>query len=96
MDVSELLEDVKDSKSFLNFARALAADRSAFVMQEKGSPNSLFGSGANCWEATTIESFLESAIAWAEASDFGITQGLSLSNPWKQFAAFLYCGKIYE
>ncbi|MBD7976580.1 DUF7660 family protein [Serpens gallinarum] len=96
MDASKLLEDVKDIESFLVFARALAADRAASVVQEKANPSSPYGSDANGWENTTIESFLESAIAWAEASDFGLTQGLSLSNPWKQFAAFLYCGKIYE
>ncbi len=96
MDVSESLEDVKDIESFLVFARALAADRAASVAQEKENPSSPYGSDANGWENTTIESFLESAIAWAEACDFGTTQGLSLSNPWKQFAVFLYCGKIYE
>jgi len=96
MDVSKLLEDVKDIESFLVFARALAADRTASVAQEKKNPSSPYGANANGWENTTIESFLESAIAWAEDSDFGVTQGLSLSNPWKQFAVFLYCGKIYE
>jgi acyl-CoA synthetase (AMP-forming)/AMP-acid ligase II len=29
-------------------------------------------------------------------SAFGISQGLQPSNSWQQFAAFLYCGKIYE
>ncbi|MGP0171741.1 DUF7660 family protein [Pseudomonas sp. NCHU5208] len=96
MDVSKLLEDVKDIESFLVFTRALATDRAASVVQEKENPSSPYGSDANDWQNTTIESFLESAIAWAEASDFGMTQGLSQSNPWKQFAAFLYCGKIYE
>ena len=96
MDVSELLDGVKDIESFLVFARALAADRAASAAQEKTNRSSPYGSDANGWENTTIESFLESAIAWAEASDFGLTQGLSQSNPWKQFAVFLYCGKIYE
>ena len=95
MDVSKLLEVVKDLESFLVFARALAADRAASVAHEKENLSSPYGSDANDWENTTIESFLEGAIAWAEASDFGITQGLSLSNPWKQFAVFLYCGKNY-
>lgn len=96
MDVSKLLEQVKDIETFLVFARALAADRAASAAQEKGSPSSPYAPEANGWENATIESFLESAIAWAEASDFGLTQGLSSSNPWQQFAVFLYCGKIYE
>ena len=47
------------------------------------------------WENSTMEDFLESATAWAESTNFGENQGLS-GNPWRQFAAFLYCGKIYE
>ncbi|MCF5668704.1 hypothetical protein [Pseudomonas marginalis] len=48
------------------------------------------------WENGTIEAFLDGAIEWAEASNFGVDQGLQPSNPWRQFANFLYCGKIYE
>ncbi|SDH61976.1 hypothetical protein SAMN05216603_11138 [Pseudomonas benzenivorans] len=80
MELHELLDQVKDSKAFLNFARALAADKST----------------ANGWENTTIEAFLDGAISWAESSDFGLNQRLLPSNPWQQFAVFLYCGKIYE
>lgn len=94
MDVSKLLEDVKDIESFLVFALALAADRAASIAQEKENPSSPYGSDANGWENTTTESFLESSIAWSESSDFGMTQGLPLSNPWKQFAVFLYCGNL--
>lgn len=83
-------------RSFLVFARVLAADRAASADQENGSSSPPYVPDANGWENTTIESFLESAIAWAEASDFGLTQGLSSSNPWQQCAVFLYCGKVYE
>jgi hypothetical protein len=41
-------------------------------------------------------SFLESAVAWAVDTTFGFDQGLTASNRWKQFAAFLLAGKIYE
>ena len=44
----------------------------------------------------TIEPFLEAACAWAEDTDFGARQDLSGASPWKKFAVFLYCGKIYE
>lgn len=79
MELHQELDQVRDAKTFLAFARALAEDL----------PN-------NEWENTTIEDFLGGAIAWAQASNFGVDQGLQLSNPWRQFANFLYCGKIYE
>jgi hypothetical protein len=96
MDPSKLLEQIKDAESFLVFARALATDRASSFAKEKTNPSSPYGSDVNGWNNTTIESFLEGAISWAEDSDFGITQGLDQANPWRQFAAFLYCGKIYE
>jgi len=89
-------ERVNDPTSFLAFARALAADRAASVASEKPATGSPYGPEANGWENTTIESFLEGAIGWAESTGFGLAQGLSPANPWRQFAVFLYCGKIYE
>jgi hypothetical protein len=40
--------------------------------------------------------FLEAASAWAEATKMGETLGLPADPTWKNFAVFLYCGKIYE
>lgn len=78
---SKLLDEVKDEKSFLLFVKSLIKDRQ--------SPDD--------WESNTIGEFLESSVAWAEDSDFGINQDSDLeTNKWKQFAVFLYCGKIYE
>lgn len=84
MELHDLLDQVNDNQTFLRFARALMADSAAASSDDRG------------WQNNTIEGFLESAIAWAEASDFGISQGLQPSNSWQQFAVFLYCGKIYE
>jgi len=95
MELHELADAVHDSRSFLEFVRALVADRQDEVAKECVSPSSPYGPGANGWENGTIEAFLESASAWAAATNFGEEQGLS-GNPWRQFAAFLYCGKIYE
>lgn len=80
MDLHEQLAEVMDATTFLAFVHALAADKRA----------------NNDWENTSVEAFLDAAIAWAEVNEFGIRQGLSPSNPWAQFATFLYCGKIYE
>ncbi len=78
---AKLLEEVKDEKSFLLFVKSLIKDRK--------SPDD--------WENNTIDDFLESSVAWAEDSSFGINQDSELeTNKWKQFAVFLYCGKIYE
>lgn len=96
MELHEQLDCVVDQKSFLAFARALAQDRAAAAKAETVNPASPYGPVAGGWENISIESFLEAAIAWAEDSDFGLKQGLNASSPWKQFAVFLYSGKIYE
>lgn len=83
MELNDLLHEVSDCQSFLRFAHTLMED--AAMMTDE-----------NAWQSRTISEFLDSAIAWAEASDFGVGQGLQSSNPWRQFAVFLYCGKIYE
>jgi hypothetical protein len=92
----ELLEAVVDEASFLKFVVALREDREAEVSAQKIKNVDSFGRGPNDWENHTIEAFLEAASSWAEDSDFGKTQGLTDANPWKKFAVFLYCGKIYE
>ena len=81
-----LCRDVVDRESFLIFA-------GAFMTLRCDIEN---GKLPDNWESGTIGSYLEGAMRWAEASEFGTTQDLSDANPWGQFAAFLYCGKIYE
>lgn len=95
-DLEDILDRVNDETSFLAFASALAADRVKAREDEELSASSPDGSVADGWENTSIEGFLESAIAWGEASNLGLRQGLSPANPWQRFATFLYCGKIYE
>jgi hypothetical protein len=96
MKLSEQANNVCDQSSFLAFVRALVADREDEVAKERAKPSSPYGPGANGWENGTIEAFLDAAASWAEASEFGKKQGLPEGNPWRQFAIFLYCGKIYE
>ncbi len=91
-ELHELLDDVKDEKSFLNFAKALQADKEDEVRKEKQSPPSPYSHGLNGWENSNIEGFLESAIAFAEDSQPWSAE----PNYWKKFALFLYGGKIYE
>ena len=91
-ELHEIINEVKDEKSFLDFAKALIKDRQA----HEGKPVDELGFSGD-WANNDISGFLESAVAWAEGSDFGVGQDPALqSNKWKQFAVFLYCGKIYE
>jgi hypothetical protein len=96
MRLHDTLDSVSDAQSFLVFARQLALDRAEATTLEVGIPSDPRGPDAGGWENTTIEGFLEAAIAWAEATDLGLTQGIPVDNQWKRFATFLYCGKIYE
>lgn len=91
-DISELLDEVVDEKSFLVFASALIADRKR--QEGKNSEESGFSGD---WANNTITDFLEGAVSWAEDTDFGVSKDPDLEvNKWKTFAVFLYCGKIYE
>lgn len=91
-EVHEILEEVEDEESFLMFVKALIADRTPH--EGKPSDDVVF---TEDWANNTISDFLESAVAWAEGSEFGVRLNKDLEyNKWKQFAAFLYCGKIYE
>jgi hypothetical protein len=91
-----LLEAVSDEASFLQFARRLEKDRRDSIREEALHPSSPYGPDARGWENISIEAFLESAIAWAEDSEFGRTQGLASASPWRLMANFLYAGKFYE
>lgn len=86
------LDVVTDAKTFLTFVRALIADRESAAQLEGAD-----GLDGGDWQNIQIETYLECAVAWAVASDFGVSQGLVNSdNLWSRFANFLYAGKIYE
>ena len=92
----DLLAVVNSERSLLDFVEALVRDRQNAVIAEKQNPTSPYSADAGGWENTSIEDFLEAAAAWAESTNFGLSQGHQPDNPWRRFAAFLYCGKIYE
>jgi len=96
MELYQLLELVEDERSFLAFVEALYEDRRLDAEAERSSPSSPYGPTGRGWENVTVESFLQAAHAWAIDSKFGATQGLGTASPWRKFAVFLYCGKIYE
>jgi len=95
MELYDLLEAVHDQQSFLLFARALLKERYDDTELEKKHHSDPLGPTHKGWANTTLEGFLEAALAWADASDFGAYQNIK-DNAWYKFAVFLYCGKIYE
>jgi hypothetical protein len=89
--LEDCLDQVSDRETFLTFVKALVEDRKDSIELETVNPSSPYGSEAGGWENTTLESFLEAALAWAVES-----KQLPNVASWKAFAEFLYCGKIYE
>lgn len=86
INMIEVLDKVHDEETFLEFVRLLSTDC------KKHNSNY-----SHDWANSSIESYLESALAWAEDSQFGKSQDATLvKNHWKRFAMFLYAGKIYE
>ena len=63
MDIYELLEQVKNKRSFLLFLRSLARD-------SETNPDE--------WENRTIAAYLESIAAWMESDDKGVISNTDL------------------
>lgn len=82
-NLTDLLEQVKDQNTFLNFVAALKKDRE----QENTKVT---------WQNDTIEQYLEAALAWAHDSKMAENLDIEITNLWRLFAEFLYAGKIYE
>jgi hypothetical protein len=95
LDLHDLLNEVNDFPTFLTFVSALAADRADSVEQEKASPSSPYGPEANGWENTSIEQYLECAVAWAQDAVVGRSPGL-VEPSLQDFANFLLAAKNYE
>jgi hypothetical protein len=95
-NLEALRDAVSDEDSFVRFLEALSADRADEVEKGKGLPSSPYGPDVNGWENGSIETFLDSAAAWAEASKNGLGSYSRPDNPWKRCADILFMGKIYE
>lgn len=82
----ELVDEVQDEISFLNFIKELYLDRCDYNE----------GKVVDEWQNHTIECFLECAHAWGESSINGLKYYDKPDNPWRRCAQILYMGKIYE
>ena len=94
MDAFSLLEQVHDRTSFIKFVEVLIEDRKKATKLEKGDPKTYQMGGANDWQNSTIEGYLESALACIE--DNYPQRDLMNEPSWRSLANFLYAGKIYE
>ena len=96
VDLFSLSKKVHDEESFIEFLRVLMKDREREIAQEKQNPSSPYEAGALGWQNQTIEDYLESAIAWAEATPESTEHYSRPENPWTRAAQILHAGKTYE
>jgi hypothetical protein len=84
---------VHDRESFVRFVEALIAQRAEADALESEFPDAYRWEGAAGWQNGSIASFLESALSGAVAQE---KWGSKRAPSWRDFAEFLYLGKIYE
>jgi len=95
-DLFTLSDKVHDEVSFIEFLVVLMKDRELEAEKEKSNPSSPYEAGALGWQNLTIEDFLESAIAWAEATKDSTEHYSKPTNPWQRAAQIIHAGKTYE
>ena len=91
-----LTDTVHDEKSFLGFLVALRKDREQEAAMEQANPSSPYEAGVHGWQNLTIEGFLGSAVAWAEATEQNTEYYSKPPNPWQRAAQIILAGKSYE
>jgi hypothetical protein len=80
-----LSNSVHDESTFLEFLSLLMKDREFDVNKDTHEPHE--------WQNQTIESFLKSAIIWAETTDGEPIHYSIPKNPWQRMAQMLRAGK---
>jgi hypothetical protein len=90
------LQAVVGEVTFIAFVHTLAMDRAAATADDADALPSPWGPSSRGWENTTIETFLESASAWASDSRHGLAAYAVPDNPWRRCADILFAGKHYE
>ncbi len=94
-DFYRLADEVDDEASFIAFVAALGRDWEEAQQKEALHPSSPYGPNRNGWENGTIDSFLDAASAWAQAST-NLPGYERPENPWRRAAQILHAGKFYE
>jgi len=87
-NILDILENVSDEKSFIEFMTALYRDNIE---------------NRNEWQNTSADNYLEACLAWYNDSKKHYTKSSptnknhgSANNPWRTCAELLYSGKVYE
>lgn len=91
-----LLDAVTDRDTFLAFLSALITDRECAEEMERADPNLAHYGGARRWQNSAISAFLGAAAAYFEHQDCPHRDSPTVPPSWRDFAEFLYFGKIYE
>jgi hypothetical protein len=92
-DIFQLLEQVRDRESFIAFARALADERGRAEQLERTEPDRYSTGGALDWQNGDIASFIHAGLEYFSP---GPNRFEGDQPAWKDFAIFLWFGKIYE
>jgi hypothetical protein len=93
MSLYELRQGVTSCETFIEFVRALAAEREAAEKIERDSPSIYIVDGALNWKNADIASFLYACLDYFDDKPFHRPE----QDPsWRMFADFLYFGKIIE
>jgi hypothetical protein len=93
MTPEELIDEVRDFRSFLDFVHALADERRAADEEASRDPMVAAYGAPRGWQNADIASFLEAAAACAHAHG---GEGPGPPASWRAFAEFLHGGKVYE
>lgn len=93
MALNQLLEDVRDRDTFIEFVRALADEREQASLIERADPALHLLDGAHDWKNAGIDSFLYAALSYFDEKPLHKPE---VEPSWRMFADFLYCGKIIE
>lgn len=94
----ELLDAVSDRDTFLAFLAALIVDREHAEDIERSNPKFHQWGGAGNWQNSSISAFLGAGSCYFQHPDYPHRDSPSHASPlsWRDFAEFLYFGKIYE
>ncbi|MCP1441100.1 hypothetical protein J3D54_000232 [Pseudomonas sp. GGS8] len=95
-DLDELLKNVNDEQSFIDFISILAADFAEERQIEATRPSAPYSAGTQGWENGTIDAFLGAASAWAAATSSTPAPQASPQNVWHRCARILLAEKLYE
>jgi hypothetical protein len=95
-DLISAAEVVANERAFIRLLQMMALDRQDEQQRELARPSAPYSAGANGWENSSIEAFLEAAAAWAEATSRTANLGAEASDAWRRAAMIVVAGAFYE